>query len=408
MGFFGAFQTLADFVFRREKNSSIPLNNNVVSSGSTAGETISYGNAIFQDTVFSCFRLIKDAIAQLPLKIQISENEFIDEHPILDLMRCPNRYMLESEFKDSLIYSLLIYGQVFIRLLRGESGRVIEMYLEDPTDINVIVNDVKSPQYITSHGESIPHTDMIHFRDITTFEAYGQSRVLLCAKKITLLMASNTQMATIFRDGIDIKYIISPNINKHMGADERKSYREEIKDNFSIRGTGSSFLFMPNTDLKAVKGMTAADADLREIRECLIREIAAIFGIPAYLVGGMGDEKYNNARQKQLSLYRDTYLPIIVKLQEAFTKTLLTGKKKLVFDVKDFLKGDMESQSMVIERLVRSSVLTPNEARAEMGYTAMTQEGSDELVIQSKIQRSTDISTGGGDGVGGGMESNEE
>ena len=360
---------------RNNNNQPIIITPNATSTKS--GESISNEQAIVESTIFTCVNIIAQGIAQLPI---ISESN-------KRLFSKPNSYQTRYEFVYAIVHSLLCYGNAYIRIDRGKetnNGRVLVLLNADL--VTVEANGFGYPIYkYDDEKEPIKYDDIVHIKDINTFGVVGLSRVLLCSERIGCLKASDRQIAENFNNGIDIKYSI--NIDKQAITEEQKTkLANKIKELFGRGGeigtdgkpTGQrrgGAIILPQGKVEQFKGMTVADTDLREIRAMLIREISAIFRVPSYMVGTDGDQKYSNVRQNQTSLYRDTYLPIITSIEQAFENKNIFIK----FDVNELLKGDFESQMRVITQGVQSGVITPNEARTYLGYNVIDDEDADRI-----------------------------
>lgn len=416
----GLRQTISDLLFRSGIFPFFVSSN--THSRSAAGEVIDNETIIENAVVLACVNVIQQGISQLPLCIGRMTEKGIEKnfkHPLLNVFKKPNAVQTASDFKESLVYSLLIYGNAFIAIQRTSSG-IVSLVLEDAEDMRIELNGAGFPVY-TNHqkvlkdgrkGVVYSNSEMIHIKDVCTLHPIPKSRGQLAADIIGAYKASNRQIGSIFQNGVDIKYLISSqNVTREKSPEEIEKLKRSLSEAFGKNGQGNTAMYLSNGKLEAVKGMTPADADMQKIRQDFIREIAAVYGVPAYLVGGSGDEKYNNVRQKQAALYRDTLLPIIKKIEEGFTDKLLVGNNVAYFDVENLLKGDTESQSIYAERTVRSGIFTINEAREHLGKPRVDDDSADKLNIQSQQERQMP-ETGGEDGNGGrvneGNEGNEE
>ena len=343
-----------------------------------SGETISTEQAIGETTILTCIKIICQGIAQLPIKAENYENVLYN----------PNVLQTRYDFIYSIIHSYLAYGNAYIFIVRDKQNRARKLITLDPSIVTINTNKYGIPIY-RYNGEKNPfnndddekknpfiHDNIIHIKDISTFEVQGKSRILLAKERIGCLKASDRQIAENFNNGIDIKYSISVP-NKFKDEKQQKEFNAKINELFGRSGAkrGGAITISKDTEIKQYRGMNVADTDLREIRSKLIKEIASLMGVPAYMVGEDGDQKYSNVRQSQTALYRDTYLPIITAIEQAFDKKGISIK----FDVNDLLKGDIESQARVMTQMVQSGILTPNEARIYVGYEKIEDPNADLL-----------------------------
>ena len=369
--FTNRLNTIFSYISGRNAGSYTIYSSNSV--GTKSGETVSTEQAIGETTILTCIKIICQGIAQLPIKAENYENVLYN----------PNAYQSNYDFIYSIIHSYLAYGNSYINIIKDKQNRVRKLVVLDPSVISVKSNDFGIPIYQYNDQENIKfdYDNIIHIKDISTFEVQGKSRILLSKERIGALKASDRQIAENFNNGIDIKYSISVP-NKFKNEEQQKEFNAKINELFGRGGDkrGGAITISKDTEIKQYRGMNVADTDLREIRSKLIKEIASLMGVPAYLVGEDGDQKYSNVRQSQTALYRDTYLPIITAIEQAFNKKGIGIK----FDVNDLLKGDIESQSRVMTQMVQSGILTPNEARVYIGYERIENDPSADLLQRTK------------------------
>ena len=359
--------TIYDFLFGSRRGSNIATQPAVVMLGNNStytnsGETVSPEEALQEATVFSCVNVISQGVAQLPV---LTNRTLFDK---------PNYYQTRYDFVYGVVSSLLVYGNSYTKLVRSTNGKIVQLIPLDPAQMTVRANAAGVPQYFIEQQEQpISYKDIVHIKDVSTFAVGGLSRVELCAERIGALKAADRLMSDIFRNGIDVATVVTTEAT--VDAEQQIAFDAAL-NNFKRGGSkrGSNLILSNGSTISTLKGLTPADTDLRALREMLIREIAAVFRCPEFMVGGSGNAKYSNVRQSQTGFYRDTLLPLITSIEQSFTQKLGTEVK---FDVTELLKGDMASQTEVATKLSAAGVWTPNEARVYVGSEPM--EGGDEL-----------------------------
>ena len=89
----------------------------------------------------------------------------------------------------------------------------------------------------------------------------------------------------------------------------------------------------------------------------------------------------------------------MISIEEALTLKLLNPKKeRLFFDISDFVKGDVDSQSVVATRNVAGGVWTPNEARKYLDKPRIDDPNADMLRTDKSSYIEEDKVTYGEDG----------
>ena len=337
-------------------------------SGRTqSGENVDTYNMLDDATMVTGINAIAKGISQIPITVKRKQPDGSKaSEPDSDLQLLldkPNVFQTPSEFKQNIITSILTNGNCFLRIIRV-GGRAMQLVPMDPQHIVMGSNPAGFPTYSHQEFGNIPAEDVIHIRDVVTWVPQGSSRCLLAAERIGALRAADKLISRTFRNGVSVNYAVTTEAS--MEADTATEFTRSLSDAFGQNGTntGGIVLLGDGAQIQALKGSTPADADLRDLRENLIREIAALLGVPAYLLGVSGDEKYNNVRQKTAAFTRDTLMPLMVSIQEAITLKLAETGQIVEFDPRDFVKGAINEQAQVAVQLVSSGIMTPNEARA--------------------------------------------
>ena len=385
----------------------------VEQSGQTkSGEKVNVDNLLDEATTMTCINAIVQGITQIPLYVRKEmpdgSYESLKKHPITKLMKRPNDYQTPTEFKSSIVTSMLTHGNAFIRIVRASNGRVVQLYPLDPSDITIGSNAMGRPTYAhEDDGGPIESKDIIHIRDLNTYTPQGLSRALLMAEIIGAKKAADALMAYAFKNGMSLQYAVTS--NSPTDANRLKTLQDGFKEAFGKFGARQGGVaFIDNGNIQKLDGLKPADVDLRELREMLITEIAAGFRVPRFMAGAGGNDTYNNVRQYWTAFHRDTLQPLVTNIEEAITLKLLSGDEYLYFDIQEILKGDVEITSRVAHGNVSNGIWTPNEARASMGTPPSDDPNADLLVppnstINTNItpEETPENATGGGDGPQG-------
>ena len=405
MGFLQNTFTLFDF-FRGRSGKTQGQTGfvHVSSSDSTnAGESVTVDNLLNEPTTLTCVNIIVQGITQVPYLVKRKTPqglERLERHPITKLLNRPNEYQTASEFKSSIVSTILIHGNAFIYIARSNknknTGKPMQLIPLDPKNITLGTNKFGLPTYNHEEYGDIDNKNIIHIRDLTLFVPAGSSRLLLASEIIGCKIAADSLMAEHFRNGISLNYTLT--YDRPPPPAKLKEIEMSIESSLKRRGQRrGGFLSIQGGQFNAIKGSTPADSDLRELRKDLIEEICGLLRVPSYLAGGDGSEKYNNVKQKLTSLHRDTFYPIINNIQEAMSLKLLENKNECIyFDTTDLLKGDTDGQSKYAQGLVASGIISINEGREYLGYSTLDGEGFDMPKVGNTMPE--DEATGGEDG----------
>ena len=390
------------------------------SSTTTAGESIDIDRLLEEPTTLTCINIITQNISQLPVCIKRMNTdgtyELDKEHKVSKLIQKPNHFQSATEFKNTIITSLLTAGNAFIRVIRNNgdpadgtntSGEIIQLVIMDADNMTISNNSFGYPVYFHDGNDRIEAENMIHIRDLSVFTAQGQSRLLLASNLIGMKLAADRLAANSFRNGIHTNYKITT--GHVMKPEEKAEMQAALEAQFGAMGENrGGAILLNNSDMAAIKGLTPADFDLREFRNQLKNEISALLRVPSFMVGGTGNDKFNNVRQRLASFHRDTLNPIIQNIEEALTLRLLPMDNEYVyFDVADLLKGDIETETKLAIDTAGGPIATINEGRKRVGLPVLDGEEYDTIRMASE-QEPEDPATGGEDGPRGGPEREAE
>lgn len=348
-------------------------------SATTPGASITTENALKNPTVLSCVNLISQGIAQLDWGVHDGDGMFLENHMLNGILNRPNAFQTTYEFKSAVIRDMLVTGNSFTRVVRSTNGRVISLIPMDPDDVSLSANAFGIPLYKHKSFGDLSAQDVVHIRDISSHNIGGESRVLLAAERIAALNAADLLMGETFENGVSVNYSVE--LEGAMDDTTRQNLYAQLKTAFGRGGSRrGGVAVIEGGSMNAMKGSTPADADLRELRGMLINEIAALFRVPASMVGGDGNETFNNVTARLSSLYRDTYQPLITNIEQAFSNNLVTQGNRISFDVGNLVKGDLASQVTIASTAVAGlAIMTQNEARNFIGMPELPEPDYDLL-----------------------------
>ncbi len=97
----------------------------------TSGKSVNEFTAMQTTAVYSCVRILSEAIASLPLHVyQYKGNgkERVYSHPLYHILHDePNIEMTSFVFRETLMGHLLIWGNAYAQIIRDGAGRVMAL-----------------------------------------------------------------------------------------------------------------------------------------------------------------------------------------------------------------------------------------------------------------------------------------
>ena len=112
----------------------------------------------------------------------------------------------------------------------------------------------------------------------------------------------------------------------------------------------------------------AEDLQLLQTRQFSVEEIARLFGVPLPLLAA--SDRIPADMSSYISTFATVALsPIIAEIESQFAQLLPRGYR-LSIDLSGLLRGAFSSQAAALAVLVQSRILSPNDARAELDFSA--------------------------------------
>ncbi len=101
--------------------------------GSTSGKAVTERSAMQMTAVYSCVRILAEAIAGLPLHLYTYKDDGGKEkaigHPLYLLLHDePNPEMSSFVFRETLMTHLLLWGNAYAQIIRNGKGEVVALY----------------------------------------------------------------------------------------------------------------------------------------------------------------------------------------------------------------------------------------------------------------------------------------
>lgn len=110
--------------------------------GTTSGKPVNEHTAMQMTAVYSCVRILAEAVAGLPLHTykynDSGGKEKALSHPLYFLLHDePNPEMTSFVFRETLMTHLLLWGNAYAQIIRNGRGEVIALYPLMPNRITV-------------------------------------------------------------------------------------------------------------------------------------------------------------------------------------------------------------------------------------------------------------------------------
>ena len=328
--------------------------------GSTSGKAVTEQTAMQMTAVYSCVRILAEAVAGLPLHLYKytdsgGKDKAID-HPLYRLLHDePNPEMSSFVFRETLMTHLLLWGNAYAQVIRNGKGEVVALY---PLMHNrmAVDRDTEGHLYYTyyrgddeaiknkEYAVTLAPRDVLHIPGLGFDGLVGYSPIAMAKNAIGMAIACEEFGAKFFANGAAPSGVL-----EHPGTIKDPS---RVRDAWQSQFGGSS-----NSGKVAVleEGMkytpisiSPEQAQFLETRKFQINEIARIFRVPPHMVGDLEKSSFSNIEQQSLEFVKYTLDPWVVRWEQSIHRALLSQDEKAVYFVKfnleGLIRGDYQSR----------------------------------------------------------------
>ena len=289
----------------------------------------------------------------------------------------PEMHMTRSTWMQAIVMNLLLYGKGNSIVVPHTYGGMLSN-LEPISASRVSFETIGYRDYkVLIDGKAKDPDNLLHF-------VYNPDRTYLWKGKglTTNLkpLAENLKQAQVTEKGfMESKW--KPSIIVKVDALTNEFSSPEGRDRLLESYVKSSKIGEPwlipaqQFDVEQVKPLSLADLAISDTVELDKRTVAAILGVPPFLlgVGEYNKEAWNN-------FINNTIKPLCVAIQQEMTRKLIVSEKMyLRFNVLSLLDWDLETIFKVFGGLSDKGIVTGNEVRDRIGMPHL--DGLDELRI---------------------------
>ena len=331
--------------------------------------------------VVTAARKIAELIGMLT--IQIMENtEDGDTRIVNELSRKididPNPVMTRKTFIEAVVMNLLIYGKGnSIVQVNTHNGLIGSLYPVPSAEVSLTALPNGRDYTVTIDGKTYMSDDVLHFRINPDRQYPWKGRgleVILKDLVGNLKQASATEKAFF-----SSKWKPSLIVKVDAMAEEfaSKTGRSKLLDEYVETSEAGQPWVIPADALSVeqVKPLTLADLALADNVQLDKKAVAAIMGVPAFLLG-VGE--YN--KQEWNSFINTTIKSITMGIQQEMTKKLILSPNWYIrFNILSLLDWDIQTISSVFCALADRGFVTGNEVRDKIGMSP--REGLNDLRV---------------------------
>jgi HK97 family phage portal protein len=320
------------------------------------GSPVTPDNALCVADIYACVRCLSDAAGSLPLipyRRTDTDRQRLYSGRLHDLLTRPAPATSQANLIGQLVAHLNLHGNGYIGKFRDADGRLEQLGLLHPDRVTVelkagqplyTVSDAKTGRQ-TKHGVE----DVLHVRAMGVDGVLGLSPIAQCRLAVSLSRGMGEFAEAFIRNGSRPSGILK------VAAGSNKEQMKRTSELTADRHGGSKNahkIAVVSGDVEwTALSVPADDMQFCEQRKLSTAEIARIFGVFPWMVGGSSGDPmtYSNVEQQSLQFVTYSLRPWLVLIEQAITNDpdLCSASVYVEFLLDGLLRADSKTRGEI-------------------------------------------------------------
>jgi HK97 family phage portal protein len=339
---------------------------------------------IENELVYACVNLISDIIANYEVNLVKGEQNKEFSHPAGDAIKGRvNQLQSGRAFTKHMVSELLQWGNgAAFKIPMSMEYQLVPLYWNDVTVMDGKTTEelIKSYKY---KEETYPPEEIFHIRlynpeSITT----GAPPLKTGKLSIETNYYLDQQNSQVIKNGSVMEGIFT---QKDVPQDQLTKLSEELRKLREIKGARP---LLPEGITYQQLANTPRDLQYAELYMKILRRIAAIYRVPAEIIGDSVNKTYSNIQEAWISLHLNTCIPLAETYYQELSYSVFqtekdTEKPRFMINYEK-IPAIVKSRISLIESLERAHMLTINEKREILEKEPV--KNGDEILLPLNLQ----------------------
>ena len=348
---------------------------------------------------FICLKHLSETIAKMPWdKVIVTETKgkekLFDSSADRLLNIRPNPYMNALTFWQTVELNRLHYGNAYIYIeTDSREGKIKNLWQLPSENVEIWVDNAgyfkeeNAVWYVWTDRQTgkrwkFSKDEILHFKTHVSFDGMaGQPVRNILRNQMNMQKNAAGFLRKLYKQNMFGSKVI---IHYTGDLEDKKAKRlVDSLESFSTESKSGKFIPLPFGVSAQPLDMKLSDAQFFENNKLTALQLAAAFGIKPNIVNDYSKSSYSNSQTQQVDFYVNTLQPLFSGYEQEMSYKLLTEEElekgiRYRINEKILFKMDSKTQAEVSTKLVGNFIMTPNEAREEMGLPYV--EGGDKLL----------------------------
>lgn len=337
------------------------------------------GDLCSSSAVYACVNRVANDIGKLRFKLVRKADgiwEEVERSPLAKVLRKPNAYQNQIQFREDWITSKLLYGNAYALKRRDNRGVVDGLWVLDPRRVEALVSESGDVFYRITLNQSenllpseypegqitVPQREVIHDRMnclhhplIGTSPLYAAMRA--AAHGLSIQQNSAAFFENLSRPGGILK------LPAGISNEDAEKFKLDWRTGFSGFHAGRVAVVGADVTYEPLY-INASDSQLLEQLKWTAETVCSVFNVPAYMVGVGPLPTYNNIEALQQQYYSQCLQSLIEQMELCLDEGLeLPEGTGTELDLEALMRMDTATRYKAHTDAVGGGWMTPNEAR---------------------------------------------
>lgn len=341
-----------------------------------SGEIVTEFTAFAHSAVLAAVTILADSVASMPVELMQDRAGRIERLPTPSVLQKPNDNQTAFDFFHQTMMTLALHGNAYIYAPQGSGGIPVEMRNIHPKRVKGVVE--------TDTGEMIYEIGKLQYSSKDIYPIHwmlmpeqrrGISPLEALRNTIGTGLAMDRFLAQFYGEGATPSSVLET--DQSLTPEQARQIRDNwMESHFKHRKPA---VLQGGLKWRSIT-TSAADMQMLEHKESIIRDIARVYRIPLHLILGTGGDSqtYQNIEAMGTAFYKYTLLGWVRRLEETFS-SMFPATQKVRFNADEFLRADLTTRVRAQQIQIASGTMTPNEARQIENREPY--EGGDQFVL---------------------------
>lgn len=367
-----------------------------------AGQTVTSDSPFELVAIRSAISVLSADVATLPLKLYKQQGRGRNEqpsHPLSHALRFPNPRMTGFEWRETMMVSLLTWGNAYAYIQRDEMKRPVAFWPLRPDNMSVMLGEDKRLYYRYQPSEedmaagTFEAYDILHVKGLSHDGIVGRTPLYDFVEKIGELKAMERFSQSFYGNGMKRSAVL-----KHpstLSDTALQHLKESIADQRGGDQAWKTLVIEEGMDFSELS-FAPEDAQLLETRRFGVEDVCRIYNLPPYKlrINTQGAVSYASVDAQSIDYLVSTLTPWLVRIEQAIDRACLSLDETqagffVEHNTRALLRSDLKNQAEALEIGRKNGWYSVNDCREHLGENPVSDPRADDYFAPTYVQATT-------------------